>query len=146
MQRWIRLQVWVAQRCPREGQFLPATLPCQRSTASPLGLPLLMNTGWLPATCGPCASSLGCFCSAFQAKIPRFTPIKFPLDISLLQHLHLISQRMLGSAFKIHAACNHLTPRLLLPPCNQPSAFHLDYRSHLPTGLPASAPVPPTAA
>lgn len=97
------------------GQFLPATLPCQRSTASCLGLPLLMNTGWLPATCGPCASSLGCFCSAFQAKIPRFTPIKFSLDISLLQHLHLISQRMLGSAFKIHAACNHLSSPHVCP-------------------------------
>lgn len=88
----------------------------------------------------------GCFCSASQAKIPRFTLSRVLFNVSLLQHSHPISQKMIGSAFTIYTTSNHLSPDPALPPCSQPSTSHLDYRSHLLTGLPASATIPPTAA
>lgn len=64
------------------------------------------HTGFLIGTC---------FCSAFQVKIPRFTLVRVLIDTSFLQHSHLISQKMIGSAFKIYTACNHLSPHPLLP-------------------------------
>lgn len=128
------------------GQFLPVTLPCQHGMGSTLRLAVLMNTGWLPATRGPCASLFGDASAQHPKQKFRVTLSRVLIDVSLIQHSHPINQKMIGSAFTIYKTSNHLSPDPPLPPCSQPSTSHLDYRSHLLTGLPASATIPPTAA
>lgn len=86
-----------------------------------------------------------CLCSAFQARIPRFTLIRV-LDISLLQHSTFNLSENCWVYLQNISTSNHPSPLPLLPLYCQPLACHLDYWSHFLTGLPACAPVLGTAA
>lgn len=123
----------MAQHCPQDNFFLPLC-PAKHRIGSTLRLALI-NTRWLPATWRPCASSFGdAFAQHSNQEFQDFTLIRV-LDIYLFQHSHLSSQKMIGSTFKTYMAFNHLLPHPLLPPYCQPPIFHLDYWSHLLTGL-----------
>lgn len=97
------------------GPFLSAALPCHPQFDSPHGhrMPAMCFLIWT------------CFCSAFQARIVRFTLLRVLLDICLLQRSHPICQKMvLPSNF-----IQHLTPltisaaTTLLPIINISSAL-----------------------
>lgn len=143
MQKWIRLQVWTSGSALPSEQFLSALLPCQTQhwlhpeAGAPHGSRMAASN--MQATC---FLIWGCFCSAFQARIPGFALIRVLLDISLQRHsTSKLSEKIIWVYLQNIYGTHHPSPSPLLPLYYQPSTFHLDYWSHPITGLLVSTPI-----